>query len=60
MSIEYLGLSSINGPLVVLEGVRGAAFDEIVEIKVAGKEKRLGRIIELHEDKAILIMRRKI
>jgi len=54
MSIEYLGLSSINGPLVVLEGVRGAAFDEIVEIKVAGKEKRLGRIIELHEDKAII------
>ena len=22
MSIEYLGLSSINGPLIVLEGVR--------------------------------------
>ena len=54
MSIEYLGLSSINGPLVVLEGVRGAAFDEIVEIKVGAKEKRLGRIIELHEDKAII------
>ena len=31
MSIEYLGLSEINGPLVVLEGVQDAAFDEIVE-----------------------------
>ncbi len=24
MSIEYLGLSSINGPLIVLEGVQDA------------------------------------
>ena len=34
MAIEYLGLSEINGPLVVLEGVRDASFDEIVEFKV--------------------------
>ena len=39
MSIEYLGLSSINGPLVVLEGVKGAAYDEIVEMTVNGKER---------------------
>jgi len=31
MSIEYLGLSSINGPLIVLEGVQDAFYDEIVE-----------------------------
>ena len=29
MAVEYLGLSEINGPLVVLEGVQGAAYDEI-------------------------------
>ena len=34
MSIEYLGLSEINGPLVVLEGVEDASFEEIVEITV--------------------------
>ena len=34
MAIEYLGLSEINGPLVVLEGVENAAFDEIVEFKM--------------------------
>ena len=28
MSIEYLGLSSINGPLIALEGVQDAFFDE--------------------------------
>ncbi len=32
MAVEYLGLSEINGPLVVLEGVQGAAYDEIVEM----------------------------
>ena len=52
MSIEYLGLSSINGPLVVLEGVKGAAYDEIVEMTVNGKERRLGKIIEINGDKA--------
>ena len=54
MSIEYLGLSEINGPLIVLEGVRNASFDEIVEITVEGKKKKLGRIIELYEDKAVI------
>ena len=48
MAIEYLGLSEINGPLVALEGVKDAAFDEIVEFKINdGEEKRLGRIIEI-------------
>ena len=54
MAIEYLGLSAINGPLVVLEGVRGASYDEIVEMTVGGREKKLGRIIEVYEDKAII------
>ena len=39
MSIEYLGLNEINGPLVVLEGVQNASFEEIVEI-VVDKTKR--------------------
>ncbi|HIW20718.1 MAG TPA: V-type ATP synthase subunit B [Candidatus Dorea intestinavium] len=54
MGIEYLGLSSINGPLVILEGVQDAFFDEIVEFVVEGNTKKLGRIIELYEDKAII------
>ncbi len=54
MAIEYLGLSKINGPLAVLEGVRGAAYDEIVEMTVNGSEPRLGRIIEIYDDKAVI------
>lgn len=46
MSIEYLGLSSINGPLIALEGVQDAFFDEIVEFVVDGTQRKIGRIVE--------------
>lgn len=39
MAIEYLGLSEVNGPLVVLEGVKNASYEEIVEFTVDGNEK---------------------
>ena len=54
MAIEYLGLSEINGPLVVLEGIKNAAYEEIVEFTIDGKEKKLGRIVEVYEDKAVI------
>ncbi|MDF2539900.1 MAG: H+transporting two-sector ATPase alpha/beta subunit central region, partial [Herbinix sp.] len=54
MSIEYLGLSEINGPLIVLEGVRDASFDEIVELTVEGNKKKIGRIVELYENRAVI------
>ena len=54
MAVEYLGLSAINGPLVVLEGVRGASYDEIVEMTVDGNKRKLARIVEVYEDKAII------
>ena len=40
MAIEYLGLSSVEGPLVVLEGVQDAFYDEIVEFVVDHKTMR--------------------
>ena len=69
MAIEYLGLSEINGPMIVVEGVEGAFYDEIVEFSVgkqaapgmpgagscAGAEqKKLGRIVEISGDKAVI------
>ncbi|MBO5069944.1 MAG: V-type ATP synthase subunit B [Roseburia sp.] len=63
MSVEYLGLSEMNGPLIVIEGVEGAFFDEIVEFSVEGSgagsgtsavKKKLGRIVALDEDKAVI------
>ena len=37
MSIEYLGLSEINGPLIALEGVQNAFFEEMVGCGVCGR-----------------------
>lgn len=55
MSVEYLGLSEINGPLIVIEGVEGAFYDEIVEFSVGESvQKKLGRIVALDEDKAVI------
>lgn len=54
MSIEYLGLSNINGPLVAIEGIQDAFYDEIVEFVVEGTVRKMGRIIELYDDKAII------
>ena len=54
MAIEYLGLSEINGPLVVLEGVKNAAFDEIVEFRMDDGTRKIGRIIEIYEEKAVI------
>lgn len=54
MAIEYLGLSSINGPLIALEGIQDAFYDEIVDFVVNGKEHKMGRIVEVYKDKAII------
>ncbi len=54
MSIQYVGLNQISGPLVALEGVTGASYEEMVELTTADGGKRQGRIIELHGDKVIV------
>ena len=54
MAIEYLGLSEINGPLIALDNIEGASYEEIVEIKVNGNERKLGRIIEIYGDHAVV------
>lgn len=54
MSIEYLGLSEINGPLIVLEGVQDAFYEEMVEFVVEGNKIKKGRIVALDRDKAVI------
>ena len=54
MQKEYVGLSKIAGPLVVVSGVQGVAFEEMVEITVGGREKRQGRVVQVEGDIAIV------
>ena len=53
MNVEYMGLKEISGPLVVIDGVKGASYEEMVEITV-GKNKRLGRIIEIYGEMCVV------
>jgi len=54
MKLEYLDLHEIRGPLVVLEGIEGASYEELVEINLENKEKRTGRIIKMNEDLCVV------
>lgn len=53
VAMEYIGLKEINGPLVTLEGVTGVSSEEMVEIR-SGDEVRLGRVVTLEKDKAVV------
>jgi V/A-type H+/Na+-transporting ATPase subunit B len=51
---EYLMLDKIQGPLVVLSNVDGAAYDEIVDILVDGKRKKRGKVVQIYKNKVIV------
>ncbi|XKT74382.1 MAG: V-type ATP synthase subunit B [Patescibacteria group bacterium UBA2163] len=54
---SYKTVSEINGPLVVVEGVSGVGYDELVEVTVPGETRtRLGKVLDVHTDKAVVQM----
>ena len=54
MKMEYMGLKSISGSLVILQGIKEASFEEIVEIKTDEGDVRIGKIIELAKDYTVV------
>ena len=54
MSLQYVGLSEINGPLVVLDHVQGASYDEMVEIQLQNGSTRLGRIVQIEGERVVV------
>ncbi len=54
MSLQYIGLSEVNGPLVVLDKVSGAGYDEVVEIHLDDGTERIGKVVEIEGDKVVL------
>ncbi len=54
IGLEYLSIKEIKGPLMIVGGVSGVAYDELVEIETADGERRLGRVIEVGEGKAVV------
>lgn len=51
MIIQYVGLSEIKGPLIFLDHVTGASFEEMVEIQLISGQKRYGRIVQIVGDR---------
>lgn len=54
MSLEFVGLKEINGPLIVLDGVKGVSYEEMVEITLDDGSTRTGRVVQIEGEKAII------
>ncbi len=53
-NIEYNTIQEIAGPLLIVKGVEGAAYNELVVIETAKGEKRTGQVLEAREDIAVV------
>ena len=51
---EYKTIKEVVGPLMLVEGVEGAKYDELVEIEQEDGEKRNGKVLEVNGDKALV------
>lgn len=52
--VEYSKIAEIKGPLVIVDDVENAAFDELVEVETTDNERRLGKVLEVGNGKAIV------
>ena len=54
MAKEYKTITEVVGPLMLVEGVSGVKYDELVQVKQASGELRTGKVLEVDEDKALV------
>jgi V/A-type H+-transporting ATPase subunit B len=54
MSLEYVGLKEISGPLIVLDGIKESSFEEMVDISLDDGTHRTGRVVQIEGEKAII------
>lgn len=54
MIIEHIGLSQINGSLIVLDNIKDASYDEMVELRLEDGSSRTGRIVEIEGEKVVI------
>ncbi len=56
MSVKYKGLKEIVGSLVLVDGVKKVSYEELVKVKTADGEERMGRVLEASKGKALVQM----
>jgi len=54
MTRQYRGMTGINGPIAVVEGIEGVGYDEIVEITLSDGTRRMGKVLET-SGKAVIL-----
>ena len=54
MLIDYLGVREINGSLIVLDDVEGAAFEEVVDIRLEDGTLRQGRVVQMEGSRVVI------
>ncbi len=54
MKVHYIGLEEINGPLVYIKTPQNISFDEQVELILKNGEIRIGNVIVLNKDIAVI------
>jgi V/A-type H+-transporting ATPase subunit B len=54
MPKEYRTIQEVAGPLMLVQGVEGVAFDELAEIELANGEKRRCRVLEIDGGNAMV------
>ena len=54
MGVSYRSISDISGPLLFVEGVENAAYNEIVEITLPNGETRTGQVLESRKGVAVI------
>src|SRR6185437_12680718 len=52
--VSFKTLAKIAGPLIFVEGVRNAAYGEMVEIKLANGELRQGQVLDTRDGLAVV------
>lgn len=51
---EYKTIKEVVGPLMLVEGVEGVKYNELVEITQLNGEVRMGKVLEVKDDKAVV------
>ena len=52
--LQYRGLTRVDGPLIFIEGITDVGYDEVVEVTTPKGERRLGRVIDVTTDSAVV------
>lgn len=50
----YKTVNSVAGPLLMVEGIEGIAYDELCEVRLPSGEKRLGKVLESRKGLAVV------